>query len=89
MPDKTKRKVGYELALDAVGGNASELARRAGVTPQSVLLWKKSGVIPPEAGEGAGVDDRHSSKAFESGGVWLGACYGIQECFSCSHERHR
>lgn len=45
MPDKTK-KVGYELALDAVGGNASELARRAGVTPQSVLLWKKSGVIP-------------------------------------------
>lgn len=48
MPDKTKRKVGYELALDAVGGNASELARRAGVTPQSVLLWKKSGVSPPK-----------------------------------------
>jgi len=48
MPDKTKRKVGYELALDAVGGNASELARRAGVTPQSVFLWKKSGVIPPK-----------------------------------------
>ena len=48
MPDKTKRKVGYELALGAVGGNASELARRAGVTPQSVLLWKKSGVIPPK-----------------------------------------
>ena len=48
MPDKTKRKVGYELALDAVGGNASELARRAGVTPQSVLLWKKTSVIPPK-----------------------------------------
>lgn len=46
MSDKTKKKVGYELAIEAVGGNASELARRAGVTPQSVNLWKKSGVIP-------------------------------------------
>lgn len=43
---KKQEKTGYELALERVGGNASTLARIAGVTPQSVHLWKQSGLIP-------------------------------------------
>lgn len=39
--------VGVDLALEAVAGNASALARLVGVSPQSVSLWKKKGVIPP------------------------------------------
>ena len=41
-----RTKTGYEKAIECVGGNASERARKAGVTPQSVHLWKQTGVIP-------------------------------------------
>lgn len=45
---KKQEKTGCDIALERVGGNASLLARIAGVTPQSVHLWKQSGVIPPK-----------------------------------------
>ena len=48
MPEKTEVKSGLDLALALVGGNASELARRAGVKPQSVHCWRVKGVIPPK-----------------------------------------
>lgn len=48
MPEKNEGKSGYELALALVGGNASELARKAGVRPQSVQCWREKGVIPPK-----------------------------------------
>lgn len=48
MPEKFEVKSGLELALSLVGGNASELARRAGVKPQSVHCWRQKGLIPPK-----------------------------------------
>lgn len=41
-------KTGIELALEAVNGNGSVLARMLGISPQSIALWKKSGVVPPK-----------------------------------------
>jgi DNA-binding transcriptional regulator YdaS (Cro superfamily) len=40
---------GVQLAVDAVGGNQSELARRLTVTPQAVNHWLRNGKVPPGA----------------------------------------
>ena len=44
VSDQTQTPV--EFAISQVGGNASALARIAGVTPQGVHLWKRKGVVP-------------------------------------------
>ena len=46
MAQGQENLTGFDLALSAVGGNASRLARLAGVSPQAVAQWKRTGYIP-------------------------------------------
>lgn len=37
---------GVDKAIEAIGGNVAELARRLGIRRQAITQWKASGVVP-------------------------------------------
>lgn len=44
-----KREDAYRFAISLTRDNASELARRLGVTPQAVVQWRHKGIPPRPA----------------------------------------
>ena len=48
MKKQKEELTGLALALSFTNGNASALARIAGVSPQAVFQWKSSNRIPVE-----------------------------------------